>query len=184
MQTELIEQGLSLIHEEGIASFSLRKVAKRIGVTPTACYNHYENVESLLQAMNDYVTNKFSQALLSAVTETNEETCIIQMGVKYVNFFAEHPHYFSFVFGGETCSFHMDSKDIFSEFEPFTIFRKYALKYMESIQTAKENQQENLVTMWSIVHGLAAMANMKNFCYKDDWGALTEKILKTKINIF
>ena len=41
LQTELIEEGLALIHEEGKSNFSLRKLAKRLGVSPAACYNHY-----------------------------------------------------------------------------------------------------------------------------------------------
>ena len=31
LQTELIEEGLALIHEEGKGNFSLRKLAKRLG---------------------------------------------------------------------------------------------------------------------------------------------------------
>ena len=184
LQIELIEQGLSMIYEEGIANFSLRKLAKRIGVSPPACYKHYENVEALISAMNEYVTNKFSQALFSAVTESKVETCTILMGVKYVEFFAQHPHYFSFIFDGKNCSVDMNHTDICSEFEPFRIFREYAIKMMESLQVPAEHQLDNLIAMWSTVHGLAAMANMKEFHYDGDWGALTEQILRTRINIF
>ena len=48
----------------------------------------------------------------------------------------------------------------------------------------KEHDQKNLITMWSVVHGLAAMANMRNFQYDGDWGRLTANVLDTRINIF
>ena len=78
----------------------------------------------------------------------------------------------------------MNQVDIFSDFEPFQIFRKYALKMMRSCQMPKEHDQKNLITMWSVVHGLAAMANMRNFQYDGDWGRLTANVLDTRINIF
>ncbi len=52
LKEALIEQGIELIHEEGIEKFSLRKVAKRVGVSATACYNHFENMEELIQGMS------------------------------------------------------------------------------------------------------------------------------------
>ena len=51
LKETLIEQGIALIYEEGIEKFSLRKLAKKVGVSATACYNHFGNIEELLQAM-------------------------------------------------------------------------------------------------------------------------------------
>ena len=39
LQTELIEEGLALIHEEGRGNFSLRKLAKRLGAVS---YTHLD----------------------------------------------------------------------------------------------------------------------------------------------
>ena len=70
LQEALMEEGIAMIHEEGTAQFSLRKLAKRVGVSPTACYNHYENVEALQKSMRQYVTERFCNAL-KQVTEMN-----------------------------------------------------------------------------------------------------------------
>ena len=183
LQTELIEAGLALIHEEGRGNFSLRKLAKRVGVSPTACYNHYANAEELLSEMKNYVTKKFCDALLENVKAEEPEYAAISMGKAYVNFFSQNPHYFSYIYDNEDYRIDLE-EDIFEgNFEPFCIFKDISLKCMEYNQISKEKHRDNLIVMWATVHGLAAMANMEGFHYKGDWGALTENLLKTKINL-
>lgn len=70
LKETLIEQGIELIHEEGIEKFSLRKVAKKVGVSATACYNHFGNIDELLLGMYSYVTDRFATALKQAVEKT------------------------------------------------------------------------------------------------------------------
>ena len=84
LQTELIEEGLALIHEEGVVNFSLRKLAKRVGVSPTACYNHYPSKEELLAAMKHYVTEQFSNALLEGSRCENKRNTAIEMGKAWI----------------------------------------------------------------------------------------------------
>ena len=44
----LIDVGVKVLKEEGVKEFSIRKVAKRIGVSHTACYRHYRDKDTLL----------------------------------------------------------------------------------------------------------------------------------------
>lgn len=181
LHIELLEEGLRLIHEEGRAGFSLRKLVKRIGVSPTACYNHYPTVDALLTEMKDYVTRKFSDALCEAAEMGPIEAATLNMGRAYVTFFAENPHYFSFIYDTEDCNIILTEAKFDSEFEPFRIFKENAIKCMEVNHIAESEYHDNLIIMWAAVHGLAAMANMKGFQYSGDWGTLTEKIIFKKL---
>jgi len=183
LQTELIEEGLALIHEEGRANFSLRKLAKRVGVSPTACYNHYANADELLIEMKNYVVKKFCAALTVDTAECRMADAAIRMGKAYVNFFAHNPHYFSFIYDNEDYRIDLTNNALDGNFEPFRIFKKTALQCMELNHISKEKQRDNLIIMWATVHGLAAMANMKGFHYAEDWGSLAERLLVTKINL-
>lgn len=184
LQTELIEEGLSLIHEEGRGNFSLRKLARRIGVSPTACYNHYQTVDELLHEMKQYVMKKFSDALTAGMNDEAASACpMIGMGKAYVNFFAENPHYFTFVYDNEDYRIELTKDSFEGDFEPFCIFKEAAIRSMKDYQIREEQFHDNLVTMWAATHGLAAMANMKGFHYDGDWGQLTERLLNTKINL-
>ena len=81
LKEALIEQGIALIHEEGIEKFSLRKAAKKVGVSAAACYNHFGNMDELLREMYSYVIDRFAAALKQAVEDNPCHHVTISMGV-------------------------------------------------------------------------------------------------------
>lgn len=180
-----MEEGIAMIHEEGAAQFSLRKLAKRVGVSPTACYNHYKNVEDLQKSMRQYVTDRFCNAL-NQVTEmniANPREGTLRLGMAYVSFFASNPHYFSYIFDSGEYHIHLTDTDMNGDYEPFNIFKNYSLKCMKAAGIPESHYRDNLIVMWSTVHGLAAMANMKAVSFDGDWEQLTATILKSKLVI-
>ncbi|MDO5520974.1 MAG: TetR/AcrR family transcriptional regulator [bacterium] len=183
LQTELIEEGLALIYEEGMENFSLRKLVKRIGVSPTACYNHYKNIEELRNAMKEYVTKKFSEALVNSAKDVEDRYAAIEMGKEYVSFFAKHPHYFTFIYDNEEYSITLTEETFDGDYEPFLRFKEIATGSLIALGIPPQRYRDNLIVMWATVHGLAAMANMKGFHYKGDWKSLTEKILFEKLSL-
>ena len=183
LQTELIEEGLALIHEEGMGNFSLRKLVKRIGVSPTACYNHYKNIDELLYAMKKYVTKRFSEALVNSAKDVDDAYAAIEMGKAYVIFFAEHPYYFTFIYENKDYSIELTEDTFDGDYEPFQNFKEIAARSLRAYGIPPQRDRDNLLVMWATVHGLAAMANMKGFHYNGEWGSLTESILQQKLRL-
>lgn len=184
LKETLIEQGIELIHEEGIEKFSLRKVAKKVGVSATACYNHFGNIDELLLGMYSYVTDRFAAALKQAVEENSCQYVTISMGVAYVEFFAKYPHYFNFLFDSKYLDIQIKENEIKwnSSCTPFEIFVNGAKRSMRELNIDEKELRDDLLVMWATVHGLAAMANMRGIQYENgDWGALTERILLNKV---
>ncbi|WP_455437373.1 TetR/AcrR family transcriptional regulator [Hungatella hathewayi] len=183
LQTELIEEGLALIHEEGKSNFSLRKLAKRLGVSPAACYNHYSTVDELMREMKNYVTQKFCGALIAGTNKDDPANAVLDMGIAYVNFFAVNPHYFTFLYDGDDYRIDLTEDTFDGDFEPFHLFKELGLLCLEYNHVEKDKRRDSLIIMWAAAHGLAAMANMKGFYYDGDWGALAGKLLQEKINL-
>jgi len=184
LKETLIEQGIELVHEEGIEKFSLRKVAKKVGVSATACYNHFGNIDELLQGMYAYVIDRFAIALKQAVEDNPCHHVTISMGVAYVEFFAKYPHYFNFLFDSEYLGIQIKETEITwnSSFTPFEIFVNGTKRGMRELNIDEKELRDDLLVMWATVHGLAAMANMEGIQYENgDWGALTERILLNKV---
>lgn len=182
LKETLIEKGLEMIHQNGIAQFSLRKLAKQVGVSPTACYNHFESAEALLQAMREYVTDKFCHALeaaipASAIPASAVSETLADFGASYVVFFAENPHYFTFVFDAENYHITLAEDDFYGDYRPFQIFRDFSILCLKELGIPDSHHKNTLVSMWATVHGLAAMANMKGFSYDGDWALLTKQVL-------
>ena len=184
LKETLIEQGLELIHEEGIEKFSLRKVAKKVGVSAAACYNHFGNIDELLEGMYGYVVRRFTAVLEQAVEDNPCHYVAISMGVAHVEFFAKYPHYFNFLFDSEYLGIQIKEAEITwnRSFTPFEVFVNGAKRGMRELGIDEKELRDDLLVMWATVHGLAAMANMKGIQYENgDWGALTERILLNKV---
>ena len=99
LRNALIEAGIELVSKEGINGFSLRKAAAACGVSHAAPYSHFQNKEELLEAMQLYITEKFSERLESSIQENHNSSEILKdMGVTYVTFFVENPTYFQFLY--------------------------------------------------------------------------------------
>ena len=181
LRKALIEEGIRMVHENGMQAFSLRKLAKRVGVSAAACYNHFANAQELTDVMLGYISDRFVQALRQAVAKSDDSNVMISMGRAYVEFFAGNPHYFSVLFDSENVDIRITKDSILysGKNEPFQLFVQKALKgAAEEGKAEGEAFRDRLLAMWAMVHGFAAMANMKGFCYEGDWGALVEEILK------
>jgi AcrR family transcriptional regulator len=51
LRRALVDAALELVHERGVEGFTLREAARRIGVSQTAPYRHFETKEALLAAV-------------------------------------------------------------------------------------------------------------------------------------
>ena len=181
----LLEESMAMIHEEGMSQFSLRKLAKRVGVSPTACYNHFSDMEDLLSAITEYIDARFTEAVEKGVEKSlsNPRNLMIELGKEYVSFFAENPFYFSYIFENTDKEIELTDLDFTSNYAPFVLFKNSAITVMKQANIPEEHYRNNIVAMWAMVHGLAAMANMKSFKFNGDWKELTETILFEKLTI-
>ena len=129
----LLEESMAMIHEEGMSQFSLRKLAKRVGVSPTACYNHFSNMEDLLSAITEYIDARFTEAVEKGVEKSlsNPRNLMIELGKEYVSFFAENPFYFSYIFENTDKEIELTDLDFTSNYAPFVLFKNSAITVMK-----------------------------------------------------
>ncbi len=187
LKNELIEAGIELVNEEGIANFSLRKVAKRVGVTPTACYNHFLDKEELLESMNTYINELLEKELNETIKEAegkNEKYITLAMGKAYVKFLAEHARYLNFIYDMDNYWIEVREDDVVGDYKPFNIFKQVAIENMKKFGLPQSEYRDNLIAMWAMVHGLATLSNIKGLHYDGNWEELTERILVTKNKIY
>ena len=71
LRNALIETGIQIVGTEGVNAFSLRKVAAACGVSHAAPYSHFQSKEQLLEAMQLFITDKFSEQLENAIQNNN-----------------------------------------------------------------------------------------------------------------
>lgn len=178
LRNNLIESGIMLISEEGIKGFSLRKVAAKCGVSHAAPYSHFKDIEALNHAMGEYVTEKFMKKLSASVEgEKDSRIAVSMLGNAYISFFKENPHYFQFIFYHSGITIDLDS-DANDNYPPFAFFKETAYKMFIDIGLAKEEYLNNLLALWSMVHGIVSLLTNNGVRYSGNWNnVLNKKIL-------
>src|SRR5215469_13257856 len=88
-----------LFLEQGYERFSLRKVAERVGYSPTTIYLYFRDKDDLLFTVVDEGFKRFGQQLVAAA-ESQEDPWerIIALGRAYVAFGLQNPMYYQLMF--------------------------------------------------------------------------------------
>ena len=101
-QNEIIEKAIELIAENGIQGFTIKNLAKEIGVTEPAIYRHFESKTDILQTMLDNLdeaTDRFTDEVLSKnYTPLKTLSLILK---SYFKIFSEHPYWVAVIFADE-----------------------------------------------------------------------------------
>jgi AcrR family transcriptional regulator len=92
LRSELMEKGRNLLLRDGYAHFSLRQLAKELGVSHAAPYRHFGSREALIEAIVREDGERFNRALSSGVEGmTDPYERLYRLGESYVLFFFDHP---------------------------------------------------------------------------------------------
>ena len=175
LRNALIEEGIALVNEGGTENLSLRKVAARCGVSSAAPYAHFSGKEQMIEAMQEYVTEKFMCRLKEAVENFEHpytDEGIIHFGRTYVCFVLENPNYFTFLFSQPSLKVQLSiDGETTDNFPPYEYFKEVILKYNKENgkDLSMEEQEIQIIKMWATVHGIALIATMKNVTWNKKW---------------
>lgn len=171
LRNALIEKGIEIVSKEGIHSFSLRKVAAACGVSHAAPYSHFQNKEELLEAMQLFITDRFSKLLEDTIQKNHNISEILKdMGVTYISFFVENPAYFQFLYSQSNIKIDLSLSISDKEnYKPYIIYKDIVSKLLEQVNYPLEEQNDVIITIWAFIHGITSLATMSNVYYNNDW---------------
>lgn len=103
LRNELLDAAADLMAEKGdIDAVSLRAIAARAGVSPTAVYRHFDDHLSLLRAAVEYCWTEFEDALASAALEGADPYARLRScGSAYMRFAFEQPGKYHVLFSNK-----------------------------------------------------------------------------------
>jgi AcrR family transcriptional regulator len=95
----LIQAAITLLQDEPVQNLSLRRLAKEVGITPTAVYNHFSDKDALVAAIKMESFENFNQFLKQHCTEIDDpEKIFLELGVGYYRFSKQYPSQFDVLF--------------------------------------------------------------------------------------
>ncbi len=183
LKKEMIQSGIQLLNEVDYDDFSLRKIAAMCGVSHSAPYKHFKNKNELIAAIVQEVSDSFKAALEEAVLmyPDDAENQIIELGKCYVRFMVENPDYMRFIFVNPSQKrINMIHEPDYCT-DPYLIFKKSALRYLEWLKANQQDQAVDILTMWSLVHGYSMLLVNNNIDVPDNYLEIMDKMLREKL---
>jgi len=160
LRNALVSEGLKLMEEAGHSDFTLRDLARRVGVSAAAPYAHFADKSALLAAIATTGFTRLSAALQAAVrNDSDPADQFLHMGSAYVRFGMDHPALYKLMFASEELpARHGEYPELQAAGEAAFGLLTGMLEHMQlrGFLRAGDPEADGL-SVWAHVHGLTSL---------------------------
>lgn len=160
LRAALIQAGLKLLSEGGVAGLSLRAAAQLAGVSHAAPYRHFSDKGVLVAAIAEEGFRLLTASMRDEVARaqpTTTEAHLRALGVGYVEFAVQHPAYLHVIFGGLAGKAEKTPALVAAGDEAYSVLRD-AVAVGVSRGDLRDAEIDTLaLACWSTMHGLAML---------------------------
>jgi len=102
LKNALIEAGIDILAKEGVGGLSLRKVARKAGVSHAAPYAHFADKQALIAAISTSGHEKIYEKIVGIVEQYPDDPLrqFVETAWAYAEFGFEEPDHFRITFSG------------------------------------------------------------------------------------
>ncbi len=161
LRQEILDAARELFVAEGYDSVSMRKIADRIGYSPTTIYLYFKDKSELLQEICESTFAKLSKQIEKSWTTTEDPLERLRLGLlSYIDFGLENPHHYDLVLISPK---EMHLADLAIEFEDsmgrkaFDLLIKSVVECLEAGVIRQADVALTAQTLWAGLHGVTAL---------------------------
>ena len=161
LKEALIEATEAILLEKGIAGLTLRAVARRVGVSPSAPAHHFGDAAGLLSEVAARGFEEFRRTLQEADARGGADPAarLRELGTAYVAFALKHPARVRLMFQRDMCN--PDNERLKAAADGAFAVLEDGVRAFCSIppgEPLEPDAQGVLLAAWSMVHGFAVLA--------------------------
>lgn len=159
LKNALIKAGIEILAKEGVGSLSLRKVAKKAGVSHSAPYAHFTDKQALIAAISTEGYRRIFERIEAAAEqyEGDPQKQLLEAGWAYLQFALDDPDHFKIALSGAV----EQEKDYPALQEASRAGFSVIVRIIEACQAkgilVGGPADIVAVSLWSLVHGLASL---------------------------
>ncbi len=160
LKEALVVAGVEILAEKGIEELSLRNVAKKVGVSHSAPYNHFPNKQALLAAISTAGHKQLFHSLSVSFEKYKYSSTdiIFEIAWSYLQFALDDPGRFKLMFSGalEEEREHPDYVEISRK--NIALLEEIIVFCQNKGQLEKGKAAMIAIRLWSSVHGFVHLA--------------------------
>jgi len=163
LRRALIQAGLKLLSEGGVAGLSLRAAAELAGVSHAAPYRHFRDKNALVAAIAEEGFRLLTAEMRAAVAGSGSNDLLARLraaGGGYVTFALRHPAHFRTIFSEVTCADEtepeMRALRAAGE-EAYAVLRDLVSEGIRRGRLRGGDPDQLSLAAWSLVHGLSML---------------------------
>lgn len=159
LRVALLEAAVELIREGGVDKLSLRGLARKVGVSQTAPYRHFQDKNQLLVEIAKHTFAELAGATRAVLDDqANATENLYVAGKAYLNFAINNPERYKLVFGPS-----IDNRSSYTDLveagqASFSVLKQLVTRGIEQGEFLEDDPQVLSTTCWSAIHGFAALA--------------------------
>ncbi len=158
LRRALLQVALERVRRDGVENFSLREVARDVGVAPGAAYKHFVDKSELLVAIALETQILLARRTLEATSGLTGARRLEAVGHAYIKFACDEPSLFRLLFsrlGSVTLQVSYDTADGGAILGSYEQLRQAVLEVQSDKQ--KPVDEDVLALAWSVAHGAASL---------------------------
>lgn len=162
LKEAMLEAGFRFLESDGLDKLSLRALAKEVGVSPTAAYNHFADKMALMVEMKTEGFRRFDDYLRHAITQeqpSNPEDKVRCLGRAYTAFAFEHYSIFQLLFSWTPDPGYFTEELTNSAACGENLMRETITELLREEGCELNHYQQSVASLssWSLVHGLTML---------------------------
>jgi AcrR family transcriptional regulator len=160
LKEALVQAGLKLLTEGGVASLTLRAAAQLAGVSHAAPYRHFADKDTLVAAIAERGFRLLTTSMRDEIArgKTDVRTSLRAAGVGYVRFAVQHPAYFRVIFAGLVPDDAVSAELRAAGAEAYAVLRGLVVAGLADGTLRAADADLLSLAAWSLVHGLGMLA--------------------------
>lgn len=159
LRNALISNATEMIAESGVASVTVRSLAKRVGVSPAAYAYHFPDKATLLLAIATEGFRRLNQAFEPAFTFEDPYQRFYKLGQCYIDFALGNPAHYKVMFADHSGLGHdaaCDEEFIEVSTQAFRSLHD-TVKRLLSTAGSERNSLDVSMVVWSQIHGAVSL---------------------------
>lgn len=159
LRNALLDEALDALRVEGSANFTLRDLARRVGVSHAAPYAHFADKRALLAAVATIGFRRLAEKLEEAAATSGDPLeQLAAIGWAYVRFGYEDPAHYRLMFTVPELRRYDGLPDLeYAAHASFAVVRHVFAALHDGGLIRSGDQQLDAIAAWSLVHGVTLL---------------------------